>query len=90
VAAELGAWCYSAFSERLLEEALRTQDTGVIYAVEEPETSQHPNHQIMMLEAFEELVEQGRCQVILTTHTPTLARRVNRNALRLIEMTEHG
>ncbi|WP_052378408.1 ATP-binding protein [Polycyclovorans algicola] len=61
-----------------------TKGGGVIYAIEEPETSQHPNYQIMLLEAFEDLVDQGRCQVLLTTHTPTLARRVNRNSLRLI------
>ena len=60
------------------------RDAGVIYAVEEPETSQHPNYQIMLLDAFEQLVAQGRCQVILTTHTPTLARRVSQACLRLI------
>jgi putative ATP-dependent endonuclease of the OLD family len=78
------------------EETSATRGGGVIYAIEEPETSQHPNHQIMLLDAFEDLVEQGHCQVLLTTHTPTLARRVNRNALRLITSTngaptvEHG
>ncbi len=66
------------------ESAVGERDTGVIYAVEEPETSQHPDHQKMLLNAFEQLVEQNRCQVILTTHTPTLARRVNQNCLRLI------
>lgn len=66
------------------EETSQVRDAGVIYAIEEPETSQHPNHQIMLLDAFDQLVEQGRCQVLLTTHTPTLARRVNRNCLRLI------
>ena len=66
------------------EDAAQGRDTGVIYAVEEPETSQHPNHQLMLLDAFERLVEQGGCQVLLTTHTPTLARRVNQSSLRLI------
>lgn len=66
------------------EEDSNSRDTGIIYAMEEPETSQHPNHQIMLLEAFNELVEQDRCQILITTHTPTLARRVNRGALRLI------
>lgn len=72
------------------------RDTGIIYAVEEPETSQHPDHQKMLLNAFEQLVEQNRCQVILTTHTPTLARRVNQHYLRLIHKSnghpviEHG
>jgi len=66
------------------EDVAHGKDAGVIYAVEEPETSQHPNHQLMLLEAFEQLVEQGHCQVLLTTHTPTLARRVNQSCLRLI------
>ena len=66
------------------EDVSRDKGAGIIYAVEEPETSQHPNHQIMLLEAFEEMVEQGRCQVLVTTHTPTLARRVNRHSLRLV------
>lgn len=78
------------------EETSTTRGAGVIYAIEEPETSQHPNYQIMLLDAFEDLVEQGRCQVLLTTHTPTLARRINRDALRLITLmngisvVEHG
>jgi len=67
-----------------------TRGTGVIYAVEEPETSQHPNYQIMLLEAFEDMVAEGRCQVLLTTHTPTLARRVDREALRFIALAPGG
>lgn len=66
------------------EEDSSVRDAGIIYAIEEPETSQHPNHQIMLLDAFLELVAQDRCQIMVTTHTPTLARRVNRHALRLI------
>jgi predicted ATPase len=66
------------------EDASDGKGTGVIYAVEEPETSQHPNYQVMLLDALEQLVEQGDCQILLTTHTPTLARRVDRRCLRLI------
>lgn len=66
------------------EDDAQEKDTGIIYAVEEPETSQHPNHQLILLDAFEDLVAQGRCQVILTTHTPTLARRVDQTSLRLV------
>ena len=58
--------------------------TGVIYAIEEPETSQHPNNQRMLIEAFEDLVSDGTCQVILTTHTPVLARRFSRERLRIV------
>jgi predicted ATP-dependent endonuclease of OLD family len=46
---------------------------GVIYAVEEPETSQHPINQKMIIEALSELSQKGNCQVIITTHVPGLA-----------------
>jgi predicted ATPase len=68
------------------EDAAKARETGIIYAIEEPETSQHPNHQIILLNAFEDLVEQGNCQILLTTHTPTLARRVDQSNLRLITL----
>ncbi|MDB6025748.1 MAG: putative ATP-dependent endonuclease of the family [Verrucomicrobiales bacterium] len=68
------------------EDASTTKKTGTIYAVEEPETSQHPNHQLMLLDAFHDLTSQGQCQVILTTHTPTLARKVDRRFLRMIRL----
>ena len=51
------------------------------------ETSQHPNHQLMLLDAFEQMIERGNCQILLTTHTPTLARRVSTSSLRLISRT---
>jgi hypothetical protein len=68
------------------EEVSGSKGTGIIYAIEEPETSQHPNHQILLLEAFEQLVCTDRCQIILTTHTPTLARRLPRESLRLVRL----
>jgi AAA15 family ATPase/GTPase len=77
-----------SFFRAMAEDASYDKDAGIIYAVEEPETSQHPNHQLLLLEAFEQLVEQGHCQVLLTTHTPTLARRVNQSYLRLITRLE--
>jgi len=67
------------------EDASQSKGTGTIYAIEEPETSQHPNYQLMLLEAFSELTRQGIAQVLLTTHTPTLARKVDRNLLRFID-----
>lgn len=49
---------------------------GIIYAVEEPETSQHPKNQRILLAALRELSEQPGCQVVFTTHTPVLVRDV--------------
>jgi len=66
------------------EQDSQEKGTGVIYAVEEPETSQHPNNQKMLIDAFEDIVDTENCQVLLSTHTPVLARRFNRKTLRLV------
>jgi predicted ATP-dependent endonuclease of OLD family len=67
------------------EEAARERgSTNVIYAIEEPETSQHPANQRLLMRAFSELVANPDCQVILTTHNPVLARLVPIEAIRYI------
>lgn len=58
---------------------------NVIYAFEEPETSQHPDNQGLLVQTFEELAERSDCQVLFSTHTPMLARKINQNYLRYIE-----
>lgn len=57
---------------------------GVIYAIEEPETSQHPRNQKLLLRAFFELAEQPGHQVLITTHNPVLARELPTESLRLV------
>lgn len=64
------------------EQEAETKGANVIYAIEEPETSQHPHNQRMLIDAFEDLAERPGCQVILTTHTPVLARRFPQSSLR--------
>ena len=44
----------------------------VIYAIEEPETSQHPDNQRLIVEALKAVAAAGD-QVLMTTHTPALA-----------------
>lgn len=60
-------------------------DNRIIYAFEEPETSQHPNHQEMLIKAFIELSNSPNTQIILTTHTPTLAGLLPLPCLRFID-----
>lgn len=65
----------------------RALDDGgrpVIYAIEEPETSQHPDHQKMMVGALLEIVSKGG-QVLLTTHSPGLAGEMPVDSLRFID-----
>lgn len=58
----------------------------VILAIEEPETSQHPNNQLLLLEALLELSQSPSTQVLLTTHNPLLARKINQEQIRFIEV----
>lgn len=53
-------------------EAGQAPQRRVIYAIEEPETSQHPDSQGQIIGALRALSEAGD-QVILTTHVPALA-----------------
>ena len=62
----------------------------VILAIEEPETSQHPNNQLVLLEALVELSQSPSTQVLLSTHNPLLARRLDQDQLRFIEMDALG
>ncbi len=57
---------------------------NIIYAVEEPETAQHPENQRKVMEALGLLAEDDGCQVMLTTHTPALAGLVPVASLRYI------
>ena len=69
-------------------ERKNTEKKQIIYAIEEPETAQHPNHQIMLMKALLELGEQDNRQVIITTHTPEIAKMVSSKNLILIKREE--
>jgi AAA15 family ATPase/GTPase len=47
-----------------------------VYAIEEPETSQHPEHQRGLTDALIALSEADHTQVILTTHSPEIVKRL--------------
>ncbi|WP_160069190.1 AAA family ATPase [Sphingobacterium bovisgrunnientis] len=71
-------------------EKRRLENVGdrIIYAFEEPETSQHPNHQDLLIKAFIELSNVPNTQIILTTHTPALAGLLPLPSLRFIDNVE--
>jgi hypothetical protein len=57
---------------------------SLIYAIEEPETSQHPRSQRLLISVLQEL----SCteQVVITTHTPMLARVLPAETLRFVHV----
>jgi putative ATP-dependent endonuclease of OLD family len=57
---------------------------NVIYAIEEPETSQHPDWQIKLIDALKELADNGTAQIITTTHSPALGSLIPVENLRFI------
>jgi putative ATP-dependent endonuclease of the OLD family len=67
-----------------------TGNRGVIYAIEEPETAQHPSNQILLADALKSLSENGNTQVLLTTHVPGFAGLLPTDSLRYIKETPTG
>ena len=60
----------------------------IIYAIEEPETSQHPKHQRQLIEAFIELSKTDNTQIVLTTHSPPIVKLLEFEHLKLIKEDE--
>ena len=58
---------------------------SIVYAIEEPETSQHPNHQRKLIEAFIALSKIDKTQIILTTHSPSIVKLLEFEHLKLIK-----
>ncbi len=64
------------------------ENRNIIYAIEEPETSQHPNYQMMLMKAL--LEHQDGRQIIVTTHVPALAGLIPVEGIRFITKDEQG
>lgn len=77
---------FQAEAKRLRQEKHGDGADGVpvIYAIEEPETSQHPDHQERIVRAFREMAEAGD-QVIITTHVPALAGLLPTESVRFVD-----
>ena len=76
---------FKAEAERLLSKGNKK---SIIYAIEEPETSQHPNNQKILQQSFTELANESNCQVILTTHSPGFASELPMDGIRYVTINE--
>ena len=72
---------FRAEAERRQQEG---DSSGVIYAIEEPETSQHANNQRILIHALKELANEANTQVVLTTHSPVIVKELDFENLRLV------
>lgn len=78
---------FKAATERMLQKANKK---NIIYAIEEPETAQHPHNQRVLIKSFKELSNSSSCQILLTTHSPELAKELPTDGLRFLGRDELG
>jgi len=67
---------------------LERNSASIIYAIEEPETSQHTEHKKMMIQAFLSLSTVPNTQIIITTHSASLVKELAFENLRLITVED--
>lgn len=70
---------------RAQAEANLANHTGLVYAIEEPETSQHLEHQALLVDALKAMSQQDNTQVIITTHSSHVVKMLDYSNLRLIK-----
>lgn len=72
------------FRAKAEQQSREKSNAPVLYGIEEPETSQHPHNQRLLITALMDLVADN--QVVITTHTPMLARTLPDKCLRYIHL----
>lgn len=78
---------FRAEAERVLKDK---NSNSIIYAIEEPETAQHPDFQKMIIETLKQISENDKYQVIITTHTPEMIKLIELEKIILIEKTKEN
>ncbi len=63
---------------------------NIVYAIEEPETSQHPEHQRALIDALIALSAAESTQVFVTTHSPEIVKRLRFDNILLISGRASG
>lgn len=62
---------------------------SIIYAIEEPETAQHKDHQIQLIKTLIELSNNQNAQVLLTTHSSVIVKNLESYNIRIITSEEN-
>ncbi len=57
---------------------------SIVYAIEEPETSQHTEHQKKLMSALLTLSQAANTQILITTHSAVVVKELNFDHIRLI------
>ncbi|MBQ2167719.1 MAG: ATP-binding protein [Prevotella sp.] len=74
----------SFFQAQAETKKLEKNAPSIIYAIEEPETSQHPEHQLEIIHSLITLAEQPSTQVVFTTHSANLVCEIPIESIRYV------
>ena len=72
---------FRAEAERRQKES---SSQSIIYAIEEPETSQHKDHQRLLIKALKELSTNSSTQVIITTHSSDIVKQLGFEQIQIV------
>lgn len=72
---------FRAEAERRQKES---SSQSIIYAIEEPETSQHKEHQQLLIQALKELSNNSSTQVIITTHSSDIVKQLGFEQIQIV------
>ena len=75
---------FRAEAERRISER---NSPSIVYAIEEPETSQHTEHQKKLITALLTLSEAANTQILLTTHSAVAVKELDFEHIRLVAQT---
>jgi len=65
-------------------------DNHLIYAIEEPETSLHPDLQMKLIDALMKMSKDECHQILISTHSPALIRLFETSSIRYVEQDDEG
>ncbi|HDZ5084784.1 TPA: ATP-binding protein [Campylobacter jejuni] len=65
------------------------EKSNIIYAIEEPETSQHQYYQRLLIEALKNLSKEEGIQIIITTHSPSIVKQLQFEDIRVVKNNEN-
>ena len=74
---------FRAEAERQLA-AENTRRDSIIYAIEEPETSQHYEHQQLLVKALLDISIRSNAQVVITTHSSEVVKSIGWDDIRIV------
>jgi len=80
----------SSFLADVEQNTKNSKDGDIVYAIEEPETSMHPNLQKNLIEALKELSKSKGYQIFISTHSPALMRLLETSSIRYVEQDKNG